>query len=77
MGASRDCHHLSATGLSVTASGLRHHQLKGVAFTVVYTAVVTFVILKVLDLVMGLRVTEEEEAVGLDLALHNERGYNL
>ncbi|MBG3977653.1 ammonium transporter [Pseudomonas aeruginosa] len=50
---------------------------KGVAFTVVYTAVVTFVILKVLDLVMGLRVTEEEEAVGLDLALHNERGYNL
>ncbi|HCG0470840.1 TPA: ammonium transporter [Pseudomonas aeruginosa] len=52
-------------------------QFKGVAFTVVYAAVVTFVILKVLDLVMGLRVTEEEEAVGLDLALHNERGYNL
>ncbi|HHK5417255.1 TPA: ammonium transporter [Pseudomonas aeruginosa] len=52
-------------------------QFKGVAFTVVYTAVVTFVILKMLDLVMGLRVTEEEEAVGLDLALHNERGYNL
>ncbi|MDV7986541.1 ammonium transporter [Pseudomonas paraeruginosa] len=52
-------------------------QFKGVAFTVVYTAVVTFVILKVLDLVMGLRVTEEEEAVGLDLSLHNERGYNL
>lgn len=52
-------------------------QFKGVAFTVVYTAVVTFVILKVLDLVMGLRVTDEEEAVGLDLALHNERGYNL
>lgn len=41
-------------------------QFKGVAFTVVYTAVVTFVILKVLDLVMGLRVTEEEEAVGLE-----------
>ena len=36
-------------------------QFKGVAFTVVYTAVVTFVILKVLDLVMGLRVTEEEK----------------
>lgn len=52
-------------------------QFKGVAFTVVYTAVVTFVILKVLNLVMGLRVTEEEEAVGLDLSLHNERGYNL
>ncbi|HBX55382.1 ammonium transporter [Pseudomonas sp. UBA2684] len=52
-------------------------QFKGVLFTVVYTAIVTFAILKVLDLVMGLRVTEEEETVGLDLAQHNERGYNL
>ena len=52
-------------------------QFKGVAFTVIYTAIVTFVILKVLDMVMGLRVSEEEEAVGLDLSLHNERGYNL
>lgn len=43
----------------------------------IYTAIVTYVILKVLDMVMGLRVTEEEEAVGLDLAQHNERGYNL
>jgi Amt family ammonium transporter len=52
-------------------------QVEGVAFTVVYTAVVTFVILKVIDLVMGLRVSDEEENIGLDLALHNERGYNL
>lgn len=52
-------------------------QLKGVLFTVVYTAVVTFVILKVIDVVMGLRVSEEEESIGLDLSLHNERGYNL
>lgn len=52
-------------------------QAKGVIFTVVYTAIVTYVILKVLDLVMGLRVSEEEESVGLDLAQHNERGYNL
>jgi ammonium transporter, Amt family len=52
-------------------------QFEGVAFTVLYTAVVTFVILKVIDLVMGLRVSEEEETIGLDLALHNERGYNL
>jgi len=52
-------------------------QFKGVLFTVVYTAVVTFVILKVIDVVMGLRVSEEEETVGLDLSLHNERGYNL
>ena len=52
-------------------------QFKGVAFTVVYTAIVTYVILKVIDMVMGLRVSDEEETVGLDLALHNERGYNL
>jgi Amt family ammonium transporter len=52
-------------------------QTKGVGFTVIYTAIVTFIILKVLDAVMGLRVTDEEEAVGLDLAQHNERGYNL
>jgi Amt family ammonium transporter len=52
-------------------------QAKGVIFTVVYTAIVTYVILKVLDMVMGLRVSEEEESVGLDLAQHNERGYNL
>ena len=45
--------------------------------SVIYTAIVTYVILKVLDMVIGLRVTEEEEAVGLDLAQHNERGYNL
>jgi Amt family ammonium transporter len=52
-------------------------QFVGVAVTVLYTGIVTFVILKVLDMVMGLRVSEEEEAVGLDLSLHNERGYNL
>ncbi|BBH48643.1 ammonium transporter [Pseudomonas sp. KU43P] len=52
-------------------------QAKGVIFTVGYTAIVTYVILKVLDVVMGLRVNEEEESVGLDLAQHNERGYNL
>lgn len=38
-------------------------QFKGVGFTVVYTGIVTFIILKVLDAVMGLRVSEEEEAV--------------
>ena len=52
-------------------------QIEGVVVTVLYTALVTFVILKVIDLVMGLRVSDEEETVGLDLSLHNERGYNL
>ncbi len=49
----------------------------GVVSTLVYTAVATFVILKVVDLLIGLRVDEEEETQGLDLVLHDERGYDL
>ncbi|MCB1921020.1 MAG: ammonium transporter [Candidatus Competibacteraceae bacterium] len=52
-------------------------QTKGVLFTVAYTSILSFVILKVIDLVMGLRVADEQETEGLDLALHDERGYNL
>jgi Amt family ammonium transporter len=52
-------------------------QTKGVLFTIVYTGVLTYIILKVVDLVIGLRVTEEQETEGLDLALHDERGYIL
>jgi Amt family ammonium transporter len=49
----------------------------GVLATLVYTSIATYVILKFVDLVVGLRVTEEQESEGLDLALHNETGYNL
>lgn len=52
-------------------------QAAGVLITLIYTAIVTFVILKVVDVVMGLRVTEEEEIEGLDIALHDERAYIL
>jgi len=52
-------------------------QIKGVLFTVVFTGVVSFVLLKVVDLLVGLRVSSEDETLGLDLALHDERGYNL
>jgi len=52
-------------------------QFVGVAATLVYTAVVSFVLLKIVDVIVGLRVTEEEETEGLDIALHDERGYNL
>ncbi|KXU84442.1 ammonia channel protein [Paraburkholderia monticola] len=47
-------------------------QLKGVATTLVYSGVVSFVLLKAIDVVMGLRVAEEEEREGLDLVLHGE-----
>lgn len=52
-------------------------QCVGVVATIVYSGVVSFVILKILDGVMGLRVDEEQEVEGLDLALHDERGYIL
>jgi Amt family ammonium transporter len=47
-------------------------QVKSVIITIVYCAVLTFVILKVIDLIMGLRVDQETERDGLDLALHGE-----
>jgi Amt family ammonium transporter len=48
-------------------------QAKSVGITIAYTAVMTYIILKVLDMIMGLRVTEEQEREGLDIALHGER----
>ncbi|TWB18789.1 ammonium transporter [Nitrospirillum amazonense] len=47
-------------------------QLEGVAFTVVWCAVITFILLKIIDLVIGLRVDEDIERDGLDIALHGE-----
>ena len=49
----------------------------GIAATLAYSGVLTFIILKVLDLILGLRVSEDEEMEGLDLVLHDEAGYNL
>lgn len=51
-------------------------QLVAVATTAVYTLIVSFLILKVLDLIMGLRVTTEEEQMGLDLTQHGESAYS-
>ena len=52
-------------------------QLTGVVSVAVYTAIVSFVILKVVDAMLGLRVSEDEETEGLDLNQHNERGYDI
>ncbi len=49
----------------------------GVATTLVYTAIVSLILLKIVDWTIGLRVSEEQETEGLDLALHDERGYIL
>ena len=52
-------------------------QAIGVVATVVWCAVITFFILKLVDMMVGLRVAEDEETEGLDIVLHNERGYNI
>ena len=64
-------------GEGISIGGQIFTQVKGVLFTIVYTGILSYVILKVIDLTMGLRVTEEQESQGLDLALHDERGYIL
>ena len=51
-------------------------QVAGVGATLVWSGVLTFVILKVVDGLIGIRVTPDEETTGLDLALHNEQVFN-
>jgi Amt family ammonium transporter len=51
-------------------------QAKGVLFTAAWSAAGTFLILKAIDLAVGVRVSREQEVEGLDLALHDERAYN-
>lgn len=58
-----------------TIGGMEGHvlvQIKGVLVTVVYTGVVSFILLKIIDMVIGLRVNEEQEREGLDIVLHGE-----
>lgn len=57
-------------------SGQVFAQFVGVVVTLVYSGILSTVLLKFIDIIIGLRVTEEQEVMGLDLALHNERGYS-
>ncbi len=52
-------------------------QCIGVLATIAYTAIVSFIILKLVDVIIGLRVNEDDETEGLDIVLHDERGYIL
>ena len=52
-------------------------QIVGIASTFVYTGIVTFILLKLVDKMLVLRIDEESETSGLDLVEHNERGYDL
>jgi ammonium transporter, Amt family len=52
-------------------------QLIGVTVTAVWSGVLTWILLKLVDAIVGMRVASEEETEGLDTVLHNEKGYNL
>jgi Amt family ammonium transporter len=65
-----------ANGLFFGNPGQLRIQLLAVAVTWVFAFVMTSIILKVVDLVVGLRVTDEEEERGLDISQHNETGYS-
>ncbi len=52
-------------------------QIVGISATFVYTGIATFILLKLVDKLLVLRIDEEDETSGLDLTEHNERGYDL
>ena len=63
-------------GLFAGNPALMGPQIVSVVGTIVYAGVLSWIILKVLDGAIGLRVPEEEEQMGLDLSQHNEAGYS-
>jgi len=68
-----------ANGVAVSLAGSSHqfiNQFIGVAFAAVMAAVGTFLIVKLVDATIGLRVDQEDESIGLDLSQHGERAYN-
>ncbi|NCF83027.1 MAG: ammonium transporter [Proteobacteria bacterium] len=68
---------LGGSGLAegMTMLGQLWVQFYAIVATVIYDAILTFAILKALDVLIGLRVDEEQETEGLDVAQHGERGY--
>jgi Amt family ammonium transporter len=65
-----------ASGID-SMGGQLQAQLIGIGATLGYTLVVSFILYKLIDMVIGLRVTPDQETEGLDIVLHNESGYEL
>ena len=68
---------MGGSGLEISVGSQLFIQFKGVMLTILWSGVVSVVTLKVIDKIIGIRVSEEVEISGLDLALHDEQGYNL
>ena len=64
-------------GSDYSIAGQFKVQTGAALITTIYTLIATYVVIKIVDATIGLRVTEQEELGGLDLALHNEVGYNM
>jgi len=69
----------SGQGLAegMTISSQLGVQFVGVVSTILYTAVATYVILKIIEPITGLRVSDDEEQQGIDISSHEEKGYDL
>jgi len=69
----------SGQGLAegMTISSQLGVQFVGVVSTILYTAVATYVILKIIEPITGLRVIDDEEQQGIDISSHEEKGYDL
>ncbi|MGN7613632.1 ammonium transporter, partial [Magnetococcales bacterium HHB-1] len=63
-------------GDGMTMGGQVWAQTVSVIATAVYCGIISYILLKVIDAVMGLRVSLEDETMGLDISQHGERGYN-
>ena len=74
--ASKAVNEAGADGLLFGNAAQFTNQLIGVAASILFAAVMTFVIIKIMGLVMDLRVSEAQEMQGLDLSEHGERGYS-
>ena len=75
--ASKSVNPAGADGLFYGNPQLFIIQLKAVGITVLYSLIVTFAIYKIVDMVMGVRASEKDEVVGLDLTQHHEAAYTL
>jgi len=72
IGTEKEAPGVNVTGWLYGNAGQLLLQAEGAAFIIVYNVIATFIILKVIDMTIGLRVTEEQEREGLDVALHGE-----
>ncbi len=75
--ATKSVNSAGADGLFYGNAGLVLIQLKAAVITAVYSFIASYALLKLVDMVIGLRVSEDEERIGLDLTQHREAGYTL